>query len=200
MPLSPILGFAIGLGNFLMYPFIAVLAPFGGPLFIMAAGFLLHEHVIALVPTFIAIAIGELSMDSFWYVVGHRYATTFIARHGHFFSITPELFARTQEVFKKQGLLILFFAKLTMGFGMMQLVLASAGSTKMRFSAYVAVCALGEAFWVSALLYLGYAYAGLYGPLHYDLRWILLGATLVILTPLFFGLSRFLQKKALKRI
>ena len=200
MSFSPILGYALGASAPLKYALIAFAAPLGGPLLILAAGFLLHEGLVTLPWVFLAIAFGELFLDSLWYAIGYRYAAGFIKRYGHFFSVTPELFLRTETFFNKKGPFMLLISKITMGFGMTQVIFMTAGATRVRFSLFMLMCSLGEIIWVSLILFIGYSYADLYGTLQKDAKILLLGGTIILLIPFVVGFSGFLRKKTLKEI
>jgi membrane protein DedA with SNARE-associated domain len=198
MSFSAILSSIVALGAFLKYPMIAVVAPFGGPLFIMACGFFLHEGLVGFPEILIAVAVGDLAMDSFWYLVGYRYAHNFIKRYGQRFGFTEKRFEDAKRFFSRHGIFILFLAKLSAGLGLIQLVLISAGVSRIRFWKYFLVTTAGELAWVSFILYLGYRYADLYGTLRNDFKALALAGTLLILLPITIIVSRYVRTRALK--
>lgn len=198
MPIPAILSYAISFTVSAKYFIIFLSTTFGGPLLTLASGFLLHEGVFDLIPIFLVLSLGELTWDACWYAVGYFYADRFIERFGRFFGFTPEMFGKAKEIFARYHGLTLFMNKLLMGLGMGIAVLVTGGATKISFFRYMLYNALGEVVFVSVMLYIGYAYAGLYGSLASGLKIMVLGGTILAVLILMFGVSRYLRSRVLQ--
>jgi membrane protein DedA with SNARE-associated domain len=200
MPVPAILAYAITFTVSAKYIIIFLATTFGGPLLMLASGFLLHEGIFDLIPIFLVLSLGELTWDAGWYLVGYSYADRFIERFGRFFGFTPGMFQSAKEIFARYHGLTLFMNKLLMGLGMGIAVLVTGGATKISFLRYMLYNALGEVIWVSTMLYIGYFYAGLYGNVANSLKLLFLVGTIVAILALALGTSRYLRRKALKRM
>lgn len=199
MPVPSLLAHAVTLAVYLKYPLIFLGTSVGGPFLILASGFLLRAKLLDLVPLFISLSFGELTLDMLWYFLGYRYADRVIGRFGKYFAFTPDLFEKIKTMFDRHHAITLFLNKIFMGFGMGIAILITAGATKMRFSTYMSWNVLGEIVWVSIMLYIGYFYAGLYAAVSSGLRIAFLAGTVVLMTVVIFGLSRHIRETTLKR-
>ena len=95
----------------LRYVLIGVAAIVEGPVLMVACGFLLSQGALTLAPLFTALVLGDLVGDIIWYYIGYFFADPFIARHGHFFSVTPELMDRAKKLFSRYHTNILLISK-----------------------------------------------------------------------------------------
>ena len=78
--LTGLLGFA----SYFRYPLIGVGVIFEGPVLMVASGLLYRTGFFELTPLFIAILIGDLVGDVFWYVVGRYFADPILKKQGKF--------------------------------------------------------------------------------------------------------------------
>lgn len=199
MPVPAALAYALTFGVYGKYVLICIAMPIGGPFLIFASGFLLHLHLLDIVPLFIAIAFGELAMDTVWYYVGRSFTDTAVARYGSYVGLTPDLFSKVKALFVRYDATVLFVSKILMGLGMGIVLLVIAGASRMSFWKYLLYNTLGEIVWVSMMLYIGYFYAGLYDAVASSLRIVFLGGTAIVLIAVVYGGSRYLRAKALER-
>ncbi|MDE2030846.1 MAG: DedA family protein [Patescibacteria group bacterium] len=133
-----------------------------GPIIMIASGFLIHTGFLDLFPSFIAIMFGDLVGDVVWYGIGYYFAGPVLEKHGHFMSITPQLFEKSKELFHKYHTKILLISKVTMGFGMALAILVAAGATKVSFKKYMFLNTAGEILFVSWMLAIGYFFGHVY--------------------------------------
>ena len=130
--LTSILGFA----SYFRYPLIALGTFVEGPILMIASGFFYRTGFFEIVPLFIAILIGDLIGDVFWYMVGRYFAEPVLSKHGKFVGVTPDRFEKIKELFTKYHEKILIFSKLTIGLGFALGVLVVAGATKVSFKRF----------------------------------------------------------------
>ena len=199
MPVPTILAYAITFTVYWKYLIIFFATTFGGPFLMLAAGFLIRQNVFDVIPIFLVLALGELTWDACWYVVGYRYADRFIARWGRVFSFSTDTFKKVKTLFARYHGITLFLNKLFMGLGMGIAVLVTGGATKIPFLRYMLWNALGEIVWVSLMLYIGYEYAALYAHVAFSLRIEFIIGTVLVVILLGYGLvtrarNHFLQK------
>lgn len=199
MPIPTILAYAITFTVYWKYLIIFLATTFGGPILMLAAGFLVHEGVFDPVPIFLTLACGELTWDAGWYVVGHRYADRFIARSGRFFNFSTDTFERVKALFARYHGITLFMNKIFMGLGLGIAVLVTGGATKISFWKYMMWNALGEAVWVTMMLYIGYAYAGLYTRVAFGLRIQFLIGTLIVVALIGYGLVTYARARFFRK-
>ncbi len=190
--LTSILGFA----SYFRYPLIAIGTIIEGPILMIASGFFYRTGFFEIVPLFIAILIGDLIGDVFWYVVGRYFAEPVLNRHGKFVGITPERFEKIKELFKKYHERILLFSKLTIGLGFALGVLIVAGATKVSFKRYMIINLLGEVFLVAIMLTIGYFFGEVYSNIsdNFKAGFLIIVALLILSFSYFF--SRYVKKKS----
>lgn len=93
---------------------------------------------------------------SFW--IGRRLGRGFVLRHGHRVRITPERFQQVEEYFQRHGgktILVGRFIGLVRA-----LAPFIAGSSAMRYRAFLPYSVLGTGLWAAAFSLLGYVLAG----------------------------------------
>ena len=128
---------------------------FGAPVGLVA-GFLLRLDVLEIIPTCLALAVGELGSDVLWYWLGYRYGDPFTKRFGRYFGITPTSVAYAKELYGKHHDIIIFTSKLTAGLGFSTLILFTAGLSRVSFRRYMALNIAGQFLWTAGLLSVGY--------------------------------------------
>lgn len=160
-----------------------------GPTVSLIAGVLLRLDVLALVPTCIALAAGELGGDVLWYTLGRRYGDRFVDRFGRYVGITEASVANVRQLFNNHHDLILFTSKLTAGLGVAPVVLFSAGMSRVPFRRYMMLNIAGQFLWTAGLLSIGYFLGHIYFKVGDALEAITLTAlgTLILVSLIGFG-------------
>ena len=190
--LTSILGFA----SYFRYPLIAVGTIIEGPILMIASGFFYRMGFFELIPLFIAILIGDLIGDAFWYMVGRYFAEPVLNKHGKFVGITPDRFDKIKKLFTKYHEKILIFSKLTIGLGFALGVLVVAGATKVSFKRFMVINIIGEFFLVAILLIIGYFFGEVYSKISDNFKFgFLILVALVILSFSYF-FSRYVKRKS----
>lgn len=133
-----------------------------GPTTSLVAGFLLRIGTVTVVPTFIALAIGELFGDVLWYWLGRSQGKKFVERFGGYVGITGTSIDRARSIFERHHDKIILITKLTAGFGIVSVIQFTAGMSRVSFKRYMALNIFGQIVWTTVLLCIGYSIGHLY--------------------------------------
>ena len=178
------------------YPVISVVVFIEGPMVMIVAGFLLRQHILHLVPLFVAIFVGDLVADCMWYAAGRFFASRISIGKSKLFGIAPDRFAKIKALFLNHQVNILFISKLTLGFGLAKGVLMAAGATRVSFKKFIIINAVGELLLVAGLLCMGYFFGDIYLRLADQIRpWFTVFVVLMIM-----GLLAWLAAYARRRV
>lgn len=182
------------------YPALTIISIFEGPYIMMMAGLLIKLGVLAFIPTFVAISIGDLIGDIAWYYVGYFFGNTFVHRFGTFFDITAESIENAKLLFSNHRKKILLGSKVTAGFGLSLATLVTAGMVGVPFGEFVFLNFFGQLVWTTIMLMVGYFFGSLYVAID-NVLWqiFLVGAALIILY-LLLRLSRHFGRRAKQRL
>ncbi len=175
------------------YFLLFALAVIEGPFTMTISGFLLRLGYIGFVPTYAVLVTGDLLGDTMWYTLGYYWARPFINRFGKYFGITDSLIKKTENLFGSHQSKIIFFSKITMGFGFALLVLMTAGMIRIKLKKFIAMNALGELIWLSTLLSVGYFFGTMYITVNQDIRIISLVAGGVFFALCLFQFARYIR-------
>ena len=195
MHFTPFIQSLISLLNGCKYVAIFVGAVIEGPVLMITCGFLIHAGFLDLTPTFIALAFGDLLADVIWYHIGYYLAEPMLRKHGRILRFTPEMFEKSKKLFEKYHERILFFSKITVGLGISLVTLMTAGATKVALKKYILVNTLGELFFVSMTLSIGYFFGEAYALVSdkYKLTFAILGISIPV-TFIYF-LTKYIKRK-----
>lgn len=166
-----------------------------GPILMVASGFLLRLGILEFWPLFAAIVLGDLLGDLIWYYAGYFFLDPILERHGRWFSITPELVAKTKNFFVRYRDAFLIISKATLGFGLILAVLLVAGASKIPLRRYLAMNFIGELGIVSVLLSLGYFFGEMYHQIAQGFRAVFLISAAAVSVGLIYGFSRYMKKR-----
>ena len=182
------------------YPALVVLSFVEGPYIMMMSGFLVKLGVLTIIPTYIALSIGDLIGDVVWYFVGYFFGNKFVRRFGKFFDITSESIENAKELFSKHRKKILIGSKVTAGFGLSLATLVTAGMVEAPFGEYILLNFFGQAVWTAVMLSIGYFFGNLYIVIDTVLgRIFVIGIALFVIY-LLLRLSRRLGRQAKKNL
>lgn len=182
------------------YPALVVLALVEGPYVMMLSGFLLKLGTVALIPTFIALSIGDLIADVVWYYVGHYFGNGFVRRFGRFFDITPESIERAKQLFGAHRKKILLGSKLTAGFGLSLGTLITAGMVGVPFWEYITLNFFGQLGWTAIMIAVGYFFGNFYIVINNVLGRVFIVAVAVFALFLLLRFARRLGRRAEKNL
>ena len=108
------------------------------------------------------IAAGNLIGDIVLYWLGYHRGEKFIRRRGTYLGMTEAHVEKGRVLFHKYKGHILFFSKLTNGFGFAMAILFSAGVVKIPFRTFMLWNLFGEILWTGLLISIGYFLGNLY--------------------------------------
>src|SRR6185503_5996274 len=151
--------FFIFLGHLIAeYRYIVLIASalLGGPVVSLFAGSLIRFGYLSLIPAYIALMLGELIGDVLWYWIGYHSGERFVERWGKYIGISKMHIAVIKRLFHTHTNTILFFSKITMGFGLSIVTVFTAGLARVSFWKYLAVNMIGQLIWSGILLALGF--------------------------------------------
>ena len=179
-----------------VYVFIVFFAFAEGPFLSMVFGVIIKLGYFSVLPVYVALMLGDLMGDSFWYYIGYFYGHRFIIRFGKYFNITEQNIEKVKEIFHKHKHPILFISKITNGFGFGLAVLITAGMAKLPFKKYLAVNALGQFIWTGLLISVGYFFGNLYIKINDLAGRFFITAILIVGIVAFLKYKKYLQNKA----
>ncbi|HEY4499390.1 MAG TPA: DedA family protein [Candidatus Paceibacterota bacterium] len=181
------------------YPLITLATVLQGPVVMTASGFLLRLGYLSLIPTYIALMIGDLIGDIIWYTVGYHMGRPFVTRFGKYFSVTEKGVQTTEEIFHRHKTSILFISKITMGFGFALVTLITAGIARIPFRHYLLLNFLGQFVWTAVLLAFGYFFAHLIETVSDVSGKVAIVAGFTLFFLLLLGLGKYLRNIILER-
>lgn len=197
IPLPAILITILALTSRLRYLLLFVGALIEGPVLMITSGFLVRYHLLAIIPVFIALVAGDLVGDIAWYYAGYYFAQPLIQNHGTFIGVTPDVFEKIKNLFSKYHEKILLASKLTLGFGMAVGILMTAGATHIPFKKYMILNFIGELFFVTTLLLLGYFFGEIYNRIAQDFKIVFIIVIAISISAVLYGVSKYLRQKTL---
>lgn len=140
----------------LIYGVIIFVSFIEGPVLAMVCGLLIKLGVMPFLFVYLALMLGDLIGDVFWYSLGRHFGYSFIRRFGKYFSVTEERVESVKTIFHKYHNPILLISKITMGFGFALVTLITAGIVRIPFGKYMALNFLGQFIWTGILMSIGY--------------------------------------------
>lgn len=106
--------------------------------------------------------LGALLGDMLWYGIGYHYGEPFVMRFGKYAGINKANLRKAESFFRFYGRRILFFSKLTTGFGFAIPILMTAGMSRLPFWRFITTNIAGQFFWTGGLIAIGYFFGALY--------------------------------------
>ncbi|MBI2612933.1 DedA family protein [Candidatus Kaiserbacteria bacterium] len=188
-------GFLMGLIAEYTYIIIAPAALALGPIVGLAAGVLLRLDVLALIPTCLALATGELGGDILWYWLGRRYGDTFVARFGRYVGVTEEAVSSAKKLFENHHDMIIFSSKLTSGLGFGSVIMFTAGLSRVPFRRYMMLNIAGQFLWTAGLISIGYFLGHIYLKVGNAFEKVALFALIVLIVASLIGFGRYLRNR-----
>ncbi|HWC57552.1 MAG TPA: VTT domain-containing protein [Candidatus Paceibacterota bacterium] len=164
----------------LVYGLICILGLLEGPFLAIITGSLLRLGFLSFIPLYISLMSGDLIGDCLWYGVGYLYGSTALRKIAKLFALGDDSPKRVQKLFNKYHEKILFFSKVTNGFGLAIPILATAGATRVPFGRFITINMLGQFLWTGALIGLGYFFSHLFIISHSGLLKALLAVATII--------------------
>ena len=159
-------------------------------------GFLVKLGFLSLVPVYICLVIADLVGDIGWYYIGYFFGPRFIKRFGKYISVTNESIVSVKQIFHRHKRPILFFSKITGGFGFSLATLIAAGMMEIPIGSYIILNFFGELVWVAITMAMGYFFGNLYAQasdISGKLMMVFIGA---IVIACFIGGMKYIKNKS----
>lgn len=179
----------------LSYPALVLAGIIAQPYASLACGSLAAAGVFSVAEVFAIFFVTDIVMDCIWYVLGMRHGERALAFIRRITRASEEDMARLPRAFHDHPARILITAKLLGGFGMMPLILFTAGAAKLPFGRYIALNAFGEIFWTGGFLALGYFFGSYVLQINGVFEKISAGALVIALLALFYWVGRQVYRR-----
>lgn len=188
------------LSTLFIYRYFALfwVAFFEGPVAMAASGFFIKLGYLEVFAAYSLLLLGDLAADIMWYYLGYFGASKFLNKFGRFFGINKEVSEKAQELFRKHHTKILFFSKITMGFGFALAILITAGVTKVSIKRFIVLNFLGGLIWTAFAMLLGYFFGNIYLLIEETFRIGFIVAIIILFLAAIFGFSKFIKNEVLK--
>ena len=147
---------------YLVYGLILFLSIVEGPVLAITLGILLKVGYFYFVPVYLVLIAGDLIGDTLLYTLGYRYGRNIITKVGNLFGFNTKHVEKIERLFNQYHEKILFFSKLTNGFGFSAVILFTAGITRIPFTRFITINTIGQFAWSGMLLAVGYFFGSLY--------------------------------------
>jgi membrane protein DedA with SNARE-associated domain len=191
--LPTILSYALSFTATFKYPLVFVAAVLEGPIVMIACGFLLRLGFFSFPWLFITIFAGEMIGDLGWYYLGRWFANPILRKWGKFIGVTPDQFEKVKAAFLRHPRKILILSKMTMGLGFAVGVLMVAGSVRTKLKTFYFINGLGELWFLSAMLALGYFFGHLYTTIANSFKVAFIVASAIVVVLAVYGFSRYVK-------
>lgn len=141
----------VGCWNYLL---LALIVAVEGPIATLLGAAAASAGLMRVSLVFVSAAIGNMTADTLWYLLGYNGKLDTALRLGHWLGLKRSHIERLTSAMEKHGLKILFFAKLTAGFMIPSLI--SAGLVRLPWKRWFPVLLVGEMIWTGTLTVIGF--------------------------------------------
>jgi membrane protein DedA with SNARE-associated domain len=170
---------------------------FEGPVTMAAVGFLFKLGYFNFFLAYILMTLGDWVGDIGWYYIGYFGGSRFFKKFGRYFGIEEKNMEKVKELFRRHHNKILFFNKITMGFGLTIYILTFAGISKVPIKRFAMLNLLGGFIWTAFLMTLGYFFGHLYLLISQNSRTGFIVTVGILFCAALYGFSKFLRKEVL---
>jgi membrane protein DedA with SNARE-associated domain len=175
------------------YLLLAFLVAIEGPLATLAAAVASSTGYLDPRLVFLSASCGNLSADILWYSLGYAGKIELLTKYGGLMGLKKDVILRLKQDIHDHVGKFLFVAKLTLGLVVPTLV--AAGLARVPWRRWIGLLFLAEGIWTGSLVLAGYYYGQYVLHIQKDLKWISIGATVVMVIVLGLYLLRRRSKK-----
>jgi membrane protein DedA with SNARE-associated domain len=175
------------------YEAIFPIAVLEGPLITIISGFLVSRHVLAFLPAFLVVFLGDAVSDTFLYIIGHH-GRNFIQKL-KFLRVTDESINKMEAQYARSPWKTMLLAKVSYGLGTVFMI--SAGLSHMSRRRFFQSAFVLNAFRSLILLSIGYYFGRValrLGPEYLENYTI----AVIIIVPLVYLIFKIIQKRKAK--
>jgi membrane protein DedA with SNARE-associated domain len=141
----------LGYWNYLL---LAILVAVEGPIATLLGAVAASAGLMRPILVFLFAAVGNLTADSLWYVLGYIGKIEWLFHGGRRLGVKREYLERLQHGMRKHTVKILFFAKLSVSFVIPSLI--AAGLVKAPWRRWFPALLAAETLWTGSLVLIGY--------------------------------------------
>ena len=174
------------------YLVLALVVAVEGPVATLLGAAAASAGVMRPIPVFIAAALGNLTADTLWYLVGKLGKMEWFFKIGERFGLSRQHMQRLQQNMRDHAVKILFFAKLSMS--LMIPSLLAAGLIKAPWRRWFPAVFGGEIIWTGALVLIGYYATEAIKRIEQGLEYLLLAGTIAFVIFMFVLSRRILRE------
>jgi len=129
---------------------------FEGTIAILTGGAMLSLGLVSFWPLYAVLLAADVGSDICWYLLGRLGTRAFLDRWGKLFGADQTRLERVESRFQRYDTRIIFFSKLTMGFGLAIATLVATGTLRVPFRRFMLANTAGALIWVLLLITAGY--------------------------------------------
>ena len=174
------------------YLVLALVVAVEGPVATLLGAAAASAGVMRPIPVFIAAALGNLTADTLWYLVGKLGKMEWFFKIGERFGLSRQHMQRLQQNMRDHAVKILFFAKLSMS--LMIPSLLAAGLIKAPWRRWFPAVFGGEIIWTGALVLIGYYATEAIKRIEPGLEYLLLAGSIAFVIFMFVLSRRILRE------
>ena len=161
------------------YIILGVLVAIEGPVATLLGAAAASAGMMRAWSVFMAAAIGNLTADTLWYLLGYYGRVDTLIRHVHWKWLKQKHLDRMTSAMQSHALKVLFFAKLTAGFMIPSLI--ATGMARIPWRRWFPVLLLGETIWTGTLVLIGYYTTEAIKDLSRGITFLVLGGSIFFL-------------------
>ena len=160
------------------YVLLAFLVALEGPLATLGAAIASSTGYLDPRLVFLSACCGNLSADILWYTLGYMGKIELLVRYGGWLGIKKDIIMRLKKDVNDHVGKFLFVAKLTLGLVVPTLI--AAGLAHVPWKRWLGLLVIAEFIWTGSLVLAGYYYGQYVLHIEKNLKWISIGATLIM--------------------
>ena len=160
------------------YILLALLVAFEGPLATLGAAIASSTGYLDPRLVFLFASFGNLSADILWYMLGYMGKIELLVRYGGWLGIKKDIIMRLKKDVNDHVGKFLFVAKLTLGLVVPTLI--AAGLAHVPWKRWLGLLVIAEFIWTGSLVLAGYYYGQYVLHIEKNLKWISIGATVIM--------------------
>jgi len=174
------------------YFLLAFLVLVEGPIAVLAASAAASAGLMRPGLVFLSAAIGNLTADSLWWLLGYAGKPEWIHKIGHRLKIRESLIEHLKHSMVKHATRVMFLAKITLSFSVPTLI--AAGLLRIPWKRWFSWFVVAETLWTGSLVLIGYYTTQAITRVAEGMEFALLGASLVFVTFLVLWGRRLLKR------
>ncbi|HET6846297.1 MAG TPA: hypothetical protein VFH29_05645 [Anaerolineales bacterium] len=174
------------------YFLLAFLVLIEGPIAVLAASAAAATGLMRPGLVFFSAAVGNLTADSLWWLLGYAGKPEWIHALGRRLKIRETQIEHLKHMMVKHATQVMFLSKITLSFSIPTLI--AAGLLRIPWKRWFPWFLLAEMLWTGSLVLIGYYTTQAIAHVAQGMEFVLLGASLLFVVVVFFWGRRLLKK------